>query len=384
MAQTGEIEQPSLVFAPDPAKVQAAMDQLESDQRVLDYDTKEFTIELLVQKFGNEDDSDIFVPKYQRRFNWAAPRQSRFIESLLLGLPVPFLFFADLPDGRLEVIDGRQRLGTCKAFLQNNLVLTGLERLEKLEGFQFQHLSKAQQRRFRNRTIRSVVVSQKATEDDRRDLFDRINTGSLIAEPAETRRGSIKGPITDLIDELADDERFKRLCPMPEAARRLREPEELVARFLTFSDGLEGYRDDYTKFLNKWLRARNGEANADESITAKYRERFQTVMAFVETFFPHGFTKKAKSTMTPRVRFDAIGVGSWKAIEAQPKLKSSGPGIPVEHWLSSDEFMLVTTSSASNVRSKIENRFDYVMYMLLGEDAEAQARVPNGKEDEND
>ena len=179
MEQAGENEQPSLVFTPDPANVQAAMDQLETDQRVLDYDTKEFTIELLVQKFGNEDDSDIFVPKYQRRFNWGSSRQSRFIESLLLGLPVPFLFFADLPDGRLEVIDGRQRLGTCKEFLGNKLVLTGLERLEKLEGFRFENLSKAQQRRFRNRTIRSVVVSQKATEDDRRDLFDRINTGSL-------------------------------------------------------------------------------------------------------------------------------------------------------------------------------------------------------------
>src|ERR1700730_11478461 len=114
MRQTGEAEQSSLDFTPDPTKAQAAMDQLESDQRGLDYDTKEFTIELLVQKFGNEDDRDIFVPKYKRRFNWASPRQSRCVESLLLGLPVPFLFFADLPDGRLEVIDGRQRLGTCK------------------------------------------------------------------------------------------------------------------------------------------------------------------------------------------------------------------------------------------------------------------------------
>ena len=171
---------------------------------------------------------------------------------------------------------------------------------------------------------------------------------------------------------------------MPEAARRLREPDELVARFLTFSDGLEGYRDDYTKFLNKWLRARNLEASTDVSVTDKYRARFQAVMKFVEKFFPHGFTKKAKSTMTPRVRFDAIAVGSWKAIEAEPGLESSGPRIPVEDWLSSDEFMLVTTSSASNVRSKIGNRFDYVMCMLLGQDEEAQTHVPSAKADESD
>jgi hypothetical protein len=247
MAQTiqGELQLP--LPPPDPSKVAAAMEQLTNDQRVLDYDTKEFTVELLVQKFGEEDDSDIFVPRYQRQFNWGLHRQSRFIESLLIGLPVPFVFFADLPNGRLEIVDGRQRLGTCKAFLRNELVLEGLERLDQLIGFRFSDLDRAQQRRFKNRTIRSVVLSQKATEDDRRDLFDRINTGSLIAEPAETRRGAIKGPMTDLIDLLAEDAVFRKLCPMPDNARKLREADELVVRFFTFSDGLDDYRDDYTR-----------------------------------------------------------------------------------------------------------------------------------------
>jgi hypothetical protein len=351
---------------------------------VLDYDTKEFTVELLVQKFGDEDDSDIFVPKYQRRFNWDERRQSRFVESLLIGLPVPFLFFADLPNGRLEVVDGRQRLSTCKAFLENRLVLIGLERLEQLDGFTFKNLSRPQQRKFKNRTIRSVVISDKASEDDRRDLFDRINTGSLIAEPAETRRGSIKGPITDLIDSLAEDERFLRLCPLPPAARSLREGEELVARFFTFSDGLEGYRDDYTKFLNKWLRTRNKEAESDSSLSTRYRERFHKVMGFVEQYFPHGFTKKPRSTKAPRVRFDAIALGTYRALEHTPNLMSSGPLVPLEQWLSSDEFMLVTTSSAANVRSRIENRIAYVMQMLLGNEADACGYVPGATANEND
>lgn len=373
-----------LPFEPDADKVSSAMKQLEGDQKILDYDTKEFTVELLVHKFGNEDDSDIFVPNYQRRFNWGANRQSRFIESLLIGLPVPFLFFADLPDGRLEVVDGRQRLSTCKAFLSNELVLVDLERLDQLTGFRFRDLDKAQQRRFRNRTIRSVVVSQKASEEDRRDLFDRINTGSLIAEPAETRRGAFKGPMTDLVDTLAVDPLFQRLCPMPEAARRLRQTEELVVRFFTFSDGLEGYRDDYTKFLNKWLRQANARTQSDPSLVDLYKARFREVMEFVERYFPNGFTKKPKSTMTPRVRFDAIAIGTWKALEADPALAASGPHIPVVGWLSSEEFKLVTTSSAANVRSKIENRLEYVMNMLLGNEAEALKRVPGAETDEND
>ena len=369
-------------FQPDDAKIESAMGQIERDQRLLDYDTKEYTIELLVLKFGNEDDSDIFVPPYQRHFIWDPRRQSRFIESLLVGLPVPFLFFAELRDGRLEIIDGRQRLSTCKAFLEDKLELQGMERLVRLEGFRFQHLSKAQQRRFKNRTIRSVVVSEKATEDDRRDLFDRINTGSLIANPAETRVGAIRGPMTDLIRSLTKDQRFKRLCPVPEAARRRREEEELVVRFFVFSDGLKGYQDQYTKFLNSWLRRKNQEAENDPSILARYRARFHQVMEFVEKYFPHGFKKKVQSTVTPRVRFDAIAVGSWKALEAAPALMSSGPDLPVNDWLNSDGFILVTTSNAANVLSKIRNRFNYVTNMLLGEKTKALACVPGGETDE--
>ena len=112
-------------------RIKKAMRQLELDQRILDYDTKEFTIELLVHKFGDGGEQDDFlIPSYQRRFNWDYRRQSRFIESLLIGLPIPFLFFADLKSGQLEIVDGRQRLETCKVFLSNELVLTGLERLE--------------------------------------------------------------------------------------------------------------------------------------------------------------------------------------------------------------------------------------------------------------
>ncbi len=360
---------------------QGAMKQLDENQRVLDYDTKEFTIEVLLQKFGDGgDEADIYVPNYQRRFNWDPRRQSRFIESVLLGLPIPFLFFADLSDGRLEVVDGRQRLGACRAFYKNDLDLTGLERLDKLEGFTFNALSPAQQRRFKNRTIRSVVLSQKASEDDRRDLFDRINTGSLLAEPAETRRGTNRGPITDLIDELATVKQFKELCPIPDAARRMREGEELIARFFAFGDGLEGYRDRVSDFLNKWLRAKNQAAESDPALVDEYRARLKSILEFVAKFFPHGFQKKPTSTITPRVRFDALAVGAWLALREQPKLAETGPAIPVTDWLTSDDFQLLTASSAANVRSRIENRTEYVKYMLLGNPAAAREAAPDGSD----
>lgn len=357
---------------PSAAMLDAAMVQLEEVQRELDYDTKEFTVELLVNKFGNGGEGDdIFVPHYQRRFNWEPRRQSRLIESLLIGLPVPFLFFADCQDGRLEVVDGRQRLGTCKAFLANDLELTGLERLEKLNGFTFKMLSKSQQRRFRNRTIRSVVLSQKVTEEDRRDLFDRINTGSLLAEPAETRRGSNAGPVTELIDELAMDSRFQRICPLPPAARKLREGEELITRFFALSGSLDGYRDRIGDFLNTWLKNINTRATSDAALVPDLRSRFHRTMMFAESRYPNGFAKKATSTTTPRVRFDALAIGAYLAMEEDPSLEQTGPKVPISDWFPSDDFFVHTTSSSANVRSRIENRTTYVKLMLLGKIKEA-------------
>src|SRR5258706_949403 len=107
---------------PSKELVTAADEQLLAQQRVIEYDTKEFTLEVLKQKFGKgEAEADIYIPDYQRRFSWDFRRRSRFIESVLMGLPIPFLFFGDKSDGRLEVVDGSQRLRTCVDFLDDKL-----------------------------------------------------------------------------------------------------------------------------------------------------------------------------------------------------------------------------------------------------------------------
>lgn len=348
---------------PSKAAIEEAGEQLLQYQRTLDYDTKEFTIELLVQKFGAGDDSaDIFVPPYQRHFSWDAWRQSRFIESVLMGLPVPFLFFGDMADGRLEVVDGMQRLSTCSSFLSDRLILVGCEKITSLDGFRFSDLPAPQQRRLKNRTIRAVVLSQRATEEDRRDMFDRINTGSLIATAAEIRRGAIAGPVSDLVDELAQDELFARLCPMSAANVRLRQREELVTRFFTFSEripeDLPGYKDRVRDYLDDWLKDANARASKNKALVPTLRRRFRSMLAFVDKHFPCGFAKKPHSKFTPNVRFDAIAVGVAEAQRlAGPKLT---PKAPTSKWLASDEFIELTTSNAANVRSRIVNRIEYV------------------------
>lgn len=89
-------------------KEKAEVEIVEQSKRIEFYIT-EYSIELLANKMHK---NEFFVPPYQREFTWEPERKSRFIESVVMGLPIPFLFFWEMEDGRLEIVDGSQRLRT--------------------------------------------------------------------------------------------------------------------------------------------------------------------------------------------------------------------------------------------------------------------------------
>ena len=164
------------------------------------------------------------IPAYQREDTWESSRKSRFIESLLMGLPIPFLFFWESPaTGKLEIVDGSQRLRTIQQFVLGDLTLGELGELTFMEGLRFSDLPPSRQRKIKNRSIRGIVLNEHADEEARFDLFDRINTGSKIANKAEVRRGALVGPFLDLVIELAENRQFSSLAPVPEHQAKLRE-----------------------------------------------------------------------------------------------------------------------------------------------------------------
>ena len=146
----------------EPNKKKKIEDQIESEQKTISYDMKEFTIELYVKKYLeriDEDDNELYVPDYQREFIWDEKHQSRFIESLYLGLPVPFMFSAEIKEsGRLEIVDGSQRIRTLAAFMNDELTLSHLEKLSEMNGCKYSELPVDLQRSFTNISIRMVVL----------------------------------------------------------------------------------------------------------------------------------------------------------------------------------------------------------------------------------
>jgi uncharacterized protein with ParB-like and HNH nuclease domain len=194
-------------------KKETAEAEIRNKRKSVDYNTLEYPIEILVQKYLDgidEDKNELFIPDYQREMAWDEDRQSKFIESVLLGLPIPYIFVADIADisesedlARLEIIDGTQRIRTLSRFIKNKLTLNSLEKLETLNGFTFDDLPLSRQRRFKRTTIRMIQLTEEADEEVRRDLFERINSGSVELNEMEKRRGSKPGKFLDLIEELS-------------------------------------------------------------------------------------------------------------------------------------------------------------------------------------
>lgn len=339
--------------------------EIREKQKPVDYDTKEYPVEILVHKYfeGKEtEDNELFIPDYQRDSAWDEGRQSKFIESVLLGLPIPYIFVADIYDlendlGRLEIVDGTQRIRTLERFLYNKLTLKNLKKLTTLNGFKFKDLPLSRQRRFKRSSLRMIQLTEKADEEVRRDMFERINTGSVELNDMEKRRGISPGPFLSFMEKLSKNPKFDELCPLSEAAKKRKEPQEFILRFFAYLNNYKKFKRLVNEFLNEYLETKNDE----EFDERKMENEFNSMLKFVDQYFPNGFSKRKKHTRTPRIRFEAISVGVALALRENENLVPNS----IE-WLESEEFKEYTTSDSSNSRPKVIRRIEYVRDRLLG------------------
>ena len=359
------------------SKLALIEEQIDKEQKAVGYDIREFTIEYYVDKYltGEENDyNELYVPDYQREFIWEEKRQSRFIESLLLGLPVPLIFVAEIEkDGRLEIVDGSQRIRTLAAFLQDELQLKGLDKLKELNGVIFSQLQSSRQRKFRNISMRMIVLSSKATEEIRNEMFDRINTSSVPLLPMETRRGIYRGEFTDFIISQSTDILFKKLCTISHYFNGRREEEELILRFFAFSEaypnfklfGMDLERVGVARFLDNYIDIKNKKVTSAE-LDNKGND-FMKMLKFVERTFPNkGFAKYTNSEGISRPYFEAIAIGSHFAIKEKPDLivKNTTWSI-IDKNKPNDFFTILSGRYHTHKPNKISERIAYVIHQLL-------------------
>lgn len=361
----------------DEQRIQLAEEQIYEQQKLVGYDTREFTIQIIVQKYNDgleNEENEIYVPEYQRDFTWDKSRQSKFIESVILGLPIPLIFVAENHDGRLEIVDGSQRTRTLSAFLNDELTLSGLEKMTRLNGFKFSDLPKSRQRKIGNIPMRMIVLSENATDEVRKDMFERINQGSDLLKPMEKRKGIYPGLFSDLIyKKCAKSQLFIELTPMDHWLEKRQEREELILRYFALSDNNNYERfpshTGLAKYLDHFLESKNNElAKLDPSIAQEkldnYYKDFIDVINFVEKYFVNGF-RRSQSPQVKRLYFESLSVGVHAALKVSPSLVVSAENIDVIQKDKYFQGMIMGKVEKKYTPGKVKERVEFIKNKLL-------------------
>jgi len=210
-------------------------------------------------------------PRFQRRDAWDVGRKSRFIESLILGLPVPQIVLAEDQSsrGRYLVLDGKQRLLSLLQFWglgtgsKNAYGLSGLDIRRDLTRCTRKDLETDpgladDLRSLDNQPIRTVVIRNWPDQDFLHLLFLRLNTGSTKLSPQELRQALMPGPYSDYVDDRASaSQPLQSLLGLSEPDYRMRDV-ELLARHIAFSffwssypGRMKDFLDNSCSFLNE-------------------------------------------------------------------------------------------------------------------------------------
>ncbi len=218
-------------------------------------------------------DGDLEVaPNFQRNFVWDKTRQSKLIESILLGLPLPSIYLSQYPDGRLTIVDGLQRITTIKRFMDDELVLCNMEYFEDCNGKKYSELKSylplLQYRRFRQTQIMCFVIDYRSPDALKFDLFRRLNTGGKSLNEQEVRNCLSRKHLQNLLIAMVATEEFKNATASSVSDSRMA-AQESALRFIYFynqyseSNVIGDYSGELCRSLDAYVEVLNKKSEKE-------------------------------------------------------------------------------------------------------------------------
>jgi uncharacterized protein with ParB-like and HNH nuclease domain len=225
------------------------MNQLEQLEKEILEGRNSLSADRLDMSFGElmnmYSNSELVIdPEFQRLFRWDIDQRTRFIESLLLGIPIPSIFVAEDSNGKWEIVDGLQRLSTILSFFgmlkhtpeKNDWALESGDVISSLSGFRLSDLPIKYQLNIKRSVCRIEIVKWDSNYDMRYELFNRLNTGGSPLTDQEIRNCIFRGisiEFTNLIKDLASNQLFVDLIQPTQKQKDELYLDELVLRFFS-------------------------------------------------------------------------------------------------------------------------------------------------------
>ena len=279
------------------------------------------------------EEGDIVKPELQRKYVWNKKAASRFIESLLLGLPVPSIFLANIePSGKRLIIDGYQRIRTLYDYIHEG-VWGGDESLfrlvnsdvinERWRNKSYNELSEDDKRRLRNYTIHAIIFEQKQPRNDTGlyQVFERINTSGIILNAQEVRNCVYQGDMNSLLFRLNNNPKWRKLYGSVKEDARMVDL-ELILRFFAMNTPDVYLSNERTVSLTKLLNNYMGAYQVAESnFIEEKADEFNNVIDYIYNHFgEEAFYNlqndlvKIRRRLYPTV-FDSLMIGTHIAMQ---------------------------------------------------------------------
>lgn len=323
------------------------------------------------------EENELLKPELQRKYVWDKAEASRFIESILMGLPVPSVFFAQAGSQKL-IVDGYQRIMTVYDYVRgvfsaDNKIfrLSNSERInERWRNKAFSELSVDDQRKIRSTTIHAIIFEQKKPENDDTSLFqifERINTSGRTLTSQEIRNCVYQGTFNSLMFELNEHEKWRTLFGLKTVDSRMRDIECILRFFVMMSDEIQNSKAkqiSLKKALNEYMGA---NANLEEEGINGFREAFiNTINSVYDKLGENAFRNYSNGKFTKKFHpaiFDAVSVAFYQAVIDGVKIENVTPEMHIRLLENPDfkEAISVRTTDIDNIKKRVNLAYRFLI-----------------------
>ena len=332
------------------------------------------------------EDGDILKPELQRKYVWSKKVASRFIESLLLGLPVPSIFLANIePTGKRLIIDGYQRIRSLYDYIHEGVwsdddtvfrLVNSSQINVRWRDKSFKDLSDDDKRRLKNYTIHAIIFEQKSPRNDSGlyQVFERINTSGMTLNAQEVRNCVYQGSLNCLLFSLNEHPSWRKLYGDEKADRRMRDL-ELILRFFAMNNPevlrSDAYYISLTQLMNKFMG--NNQYASSDFIKRKTDEFTSTVDFIFYNFGEEAFFNlqsdltKLRRRLYPTI-LDSLMIATNIAITRNVDMPDAQTLQERRLQLLRDEEYRASITQGTMQVSSIKKRISKALQVIYGEE----------------
>lgn len=323
-------------------------------------------------------DAELIIdPEYQRLFRWSEGKQSRFIESLLLELPIPPIFFIELDEGVYELIDGLQRISSYLNFRGKlkegeQLTLVDCDIVEELNGLTYDALPKPLEIKLKRNFIRVEILRKESDPRLRYYMFKRLNTGGELLSDQEIRNSTIRlldPRFNDFLIGLSNNAYFKNtIANISDTKVSEKYDQELALRFLAFKNNISNYVHDVSDFLTEYMEFATAQLVSMEYNLEKEEQVFNKTFKILDKAMGGQVFARLSANGNPTnsfsaYNFEAFSLGIQSSLELIDDEDDEGIAKLKELFIAikdDAEFKRLTTGGGKNYKKPLADRIGFV------------------------